>query len=53
MVAVRIPPPLLIEAAQALSRTAGPRVKTERYGFRPSTEARKPKRLWLPLQTIG
>jgi hypothetical protein len=22
----------------------------ERYGFRPSAEARKPKRLWLPLQ---
>lgn len=25
----------------------------ERYGFRPSAEARKPKRLWLPLQTVG
>jgi hypothetical protein len=22
----------------------------ERYGFRPSAEVRKPKRLWLPLQ---
>lgn len=25
----------------------------ERYGFRPSAEARKPKRLWLPLQPSG
>jgi hypothetical protein len=25
----------------------------ERYGFRPSAEARKPKRLWLPLQPVG
>lgn len=25
----------------------------ERYGFRPSAEARRPKRLWLPLQTVG
>jgi hypothetical protein len=25
----------------------------QRYGFRPSAEARRPKRLWLPLQTLG
>jgi hypothetical protein len=24
-----------------------------RYGFRPSAEARKPKRLWLPLEPMG
>jgi hypothetical protein len=25
----------------------------ERFGLRPSAEARKPKRLWLPLQPVG
>jgi hypothetical protein len=25
----------------------------ERYGFRPSAEVRKPKRLWLPLEPVG